>query len=989
MSVSEQKAVIVLGMHRSGTSAVMGALSNLGIPAGERLLGAAADNPKGFWEHIDIVAAHEQLLSDLRSSWDDIRPLPTDWLETKAAQHCKKKLKKVLADSFKHETTFAIKDPRMCRLMPLWNEVFSELSIEPCYLITYRPEVEVSASLVKRDKMNVEKSAALWALHYSEIEQGTRGKARYLICYSDLLKDPQCVLEEALNHLEVSTTPPDSGIQFVDDKLQNHVAQSSSRSDVACSELLKRLEVKLLKSKPALIELPDRLVDEISNLYLTDARATSAHMADLIGRNSKENSSLLAMVQENKEWANSLEKELAGVRDELIERNCLFTVLEDKHHTLKEANSKLAVKYKEEVEEASDRLDKLIHRNSELEAEINALTEHSNELTTQIHELWNSHSWRITKGLRYLSRKSIGPREVLLTKSKVIALKCYRSKAMSSIIPLIPLKIKNQARIWLQKGQEKPALFGGVAGQTGTRVSIIIPVYNHAEHIEQCVLSALSQTYTDCEVIVVEDCSPDPRVKCILETLAAKHEFNLIFQTKNTGISEAQNTAIKAATGDIIAFLDCDDYLTPNAIETCMKYWQSDAVYMHTGRVNVDVEGEEINRICFGHLPRLDYFEENLDAFYATHFKLMAKHAFSKVGLFESRFDAAQDYDMALRVAFHYPREQIVYIPEFLYHHRLHANQTTEIASDSQNLAIEKIKKENRLKAEIRGGNFDKFVSFIMLSFGKEEQSLEAIESLRKTVNIPHEIILFDNGSSEETVAFIEQKIEDKFENLRVFYNDTNLGPAAGRREALKKAKGDYFIIFDNDEIAEPGWLEELLVRAQSEENVGAVCCKVVFPDGRLQFTGGKVEPLDDELIDLALYHRDESVYNVATSEFLECDWCPIGATLFTVNPLEYLHEGYPNVFEDAGVSFALKRKGYKLLNCPSAWVWHHHITFQPVKASHEQYMKDRYNPQKMLLSIASFYKENGLLIQDEYIWRENKLADLSRDELKEKLLKL
>ena len=94
------------------------------------------------------------------------------------------------------------------------------------------------------------------------------------------------------------------------------------------------------------------------------------------------------------------------------------------------------------------------------------------------------------------------------------------------------------------------------------------------------------------------------------------------------------------STGDIIAFLDCDDYLTPDAISTCMRHWRDDVVYLHTGRINVDDSGCEINRINFVSLPRQDYFAENLNAMYATHLKLIRRDAFARVGLFDPRFDS-------------------------------------------------------------------------------------------------------------------------------------------------------------------------------------------------------------------------------------------------------------------------------------------------------------------------------------------------------------
>ena len=263
-----------------------------------------------------------------------------------------------------------------------------------------------------------------------------------------------------------------------------------------------------------------------------------------------------------------------------------------------------------------------------------------------------------------------------------------------------------------------------------------------------------------------------------------------------------------------------------------------------------------------------------------------------------------------MRIAFHYPSASFVHVPDFLYFHRLHSQQTTETQRARQDRMTRQIQGEARLRERIRAGRYDRFVSFIMLSYGKHSQTLRAIEGLQATVRIPHEIILYDNGSAPETVAFLRERIDGQFANVRVHYGERNLGPAQGRRVAMEQARGEWLIVFDNDEIPEPGWLEELLLRAESNPDVGAVCCRVAFPDEKLQFSGGKVDALGDDLIDLGLYDRGERYDNLATCVFREVDWCPIGATLFTRNIAPYLHEGYPNAFEDAGVSFALKKQG-------------------------------------------------------------------------------
>ena len=79
------RALLVLGMHRSGTSVAAGALRLAGVDLGTDLMAPAPDNPKGFWEHSGVVAIHEQLLAALGRAWNDPRPLPGGWLGSAAA----------------------------------------------------------------------------------------------------------------------------------------------------------------------------------------------------------------------------------------------------------------------------------------------------------------------------------------------------------------------------------------------------------------------------------------------------------------------------------------------------------------------------------------------------------------------------------------------------------------------------------------------------------------------------------------------------------------------------------------------------------------------------------------------------------------------------------------------------------------------------------------------------------------------------------------
>ncbi len=104
------------------------------------------------------------------------------------------------------------------------------------------------------------------------------------------------------------------------------------------------------------------------------------------------------------------------------------------------------------------------------------------------------------------------------------------------------------------------------------KISIIIPVYNVAPYIKRCLDSVAAQTYTgDMECILVDDCGKDDSVKRAKEWISiytGKTKFFLINHTTNQGQSAARNTGLKVASGEYVYFLDSDDAITPECIET-------------------------------------------------------------------------------------------------------------------------------------------------------------------------------------------------------------------------------------------------------------------------------------------------------------------------------------------------------------------------------------------------------------------------------------
>lgn len=190
MSQTSQQAILVLGMHRSGTSAATRVLNMLGVRLGADLITGAADNPDGFWEHQRVVDIHEALLSALDRSWRDPRGLPKGWLQSDPAKQAQAQLAELLRDEFADAPLFAIKDPRLCLFLPLWRDVLTGLGIRASALFVVRSPEEVAYSLRAREGFSLEQSRLLWLQYTAEAERGTRGLPRAVLLYPDLLADP-------------------------------------------------------------------------------------------------------------------------------------------------------------------------------------------------------------------------------------------------------------------------------------------------------------------------------------------------------------------------------------------------------------------------------------------------------------------------------------------------------------------------------------------------------------------------------------------------------------------------------------------------------------------------------------------------------------------------------------------------------------------------------------------------------------------------------
>jgi hypothetical protein len=194
-NVSSGHFVVVLGMHRSGTSALAGVLSALGFQAGKALLPANEFNERGYFEDSRLVQQHDAFLRAVGHAWSDERSFPIGWLEGSAATEAKKTLTLRVRMDFDLEKNCVLKDPRMCRLLPLWKEIFSTLGVFPSYILSVRHPLEVAQSLMRRDGLAVRRAFLLYASYLLEAERETRGLPRTVVEYTSLLENWRAVLQ--------------------------------------------------------------------------------------------------------------------------------------------------------------------------------------------------------------------------------------------------------------------------------------------------------------------------------------------------------------------------------------------------------------------------------------------------------------------------------------------------------------------------------------------------------------------------------------------------------------------------------------------------------------------------------------------------------------------------------------------------------------------------------------------------------------------------
>jgi hypothetical protein len=245
--------IVVLGMHRSGTSCAAGTLVRLGAAAPQHLMEPNPGNERGFWESRVIVELNDAILAAGGSDWKDWRKFNPDAIDGGEADVLRVRAKAALAEEFGDVGLAVMKDPRMCRLMPFWRPMLDEAKWSVRAVLPIRSPLEVAWSLNCRDGLRPAYGCLLWLRHVLDAEAETRGVARAILDWPQFLGDRRGALAEVGEQLGLVWPRWDERAlaevdQFVSADLRRHRASEAElRTHPAVCDLARQTYAAMIE----------------------------------------------------------------------------------------------------------------------------------------------------------------------------------------------------------------------------------------------------------------------------------------------------------------------------------------------------------------------------------------------------------------------------------------------------------------------------------------------------------------------------------------------------------------------------------------------------------------------------------------------------------------------------------------------------------------------------------------------------------------------
>ncbi|MGH6848087.1 MAG: hypothetical protein ACREC0_11815 [Methylocella sp.] len=187
--------LLILGMHRSGTSAFTNTFALLGAALPRNLLSGRCGNEMGHFESARLLVEHDKMLNEIGSHWYGWNALSEDFFKSALARTFAARFAEIVREEYVDAELIVVKDPRICRFVPIWREVAALLDANIKIVTPFRNPMEVASSLRKRDNLSIQESLLVWTRHVLEAEFWTRDLPRAFIAYEALLGDWRSVVD--------------------------------------------------------------------------------------------------------------------------------------------------------------------------------------------------------------------------------------------------------------------------------------------------------------------------------------------------------------------------------------------------------------------------------------------------------------------------------------------------------------------------------------------------------------------------------------------------------------------------------------------------------------------------------------------------------------------------------------------------------------------------------------------------------------------------
>jgi len=247
-------------------------------------------------------------------------------------------------------------------------------------------------------------------------------------------------------------------------------------------------------------------------------------------------------------------------------------------------------------------------------------------------------------------------------------------------------------------------------------------------------------------------------------------------------------------------------------------------------------------------------------------------------------------------------------------------------------------------RASFLGTEKEEPIDVIMLSYNNLELTRQAIESLYAHTNYPFRLIVVDNASDDGTQEYLKSL---KYPNLTlVLEQERDSGYCEGMNKGLKEVKSEIYGVVQNDMIFfEDNWLRELVLTINSDPKIGIVSCKLLYPDGTIQFGGGTFDQFGN------WYHVGRGKPKLLCSTLREIPATTSALMLVRKQAFSHFDESYIGVasWNDIDMSLRVRQAGWKIVYCPFAEVIH--LESKTALADMREFQKQWTNNSKLFYS--------------------------------------